>query len=257
MDRPADDPVISRNGWHSYIATFHTTRPGITDDMLSRCRLGGRDPYEWLVDGVDVNSRVLDLGCGSAPTRTRLGPQWSGLDRSLAELDRARSQGAVAVIRGDARQLPLREKCFDVVICSMSLMLFHPLAAALAEIRRVLAPSGEVRVLLPATRPLNTGDRVRYLRLFAGVRSIARFPRSALWPPRPIGDRLSGFTVIADECRRFAYPIDTRADADRLVESLYLPGVSDIRIAKAGQSVADKAPHQIGIPLRKLILRPA
>ena len=203
-----------------------------------------------------MNSRVLDLGCGSAPTRSRLGPQWSGLDRSFAELQRARKQGAVALTRGDARQLPFRANCFDVVICSMALMLFDPIAAAIAEIRRVLAPQGEIRALLPTTHPLRTHDRIRYFRLFADMRSTARFPRGALWPPRPIGDKLGGFTAIADESRRYAYPIRTAPDADRLVESLYLPGVSHTRMAKAAHRIEATAPYEIGIPLRKLILRP-
>ena len=54
--------------WAAYLTTFHAQRPGITEAVLTRCHNGGRNPYEWLLEGTDDDARMLDLGCGSAPT---------------------------------------------------------------------------------------------------------------------------------------------------------------------------------------------
>ena len=56
--------------WADYIDAFHAQHPGITEDVLARCTDDtGTHPYAWLTDGLDPQAQVVDLACGSGPTR--------------------------------------------------------------------------------------------------------------------------------------------------------------------------------------------
>jgi len=108
----------------------------------------------------DDGSRVLELGCGNGKTMNAVvGTDLKivGLDFSMVGL-RLCSPDAVEMaelVQGDARYLPFRDGCFDMVIVHHllgHLTLLHRLSAV-SEIERVLSPGGEVRVLV-----LSTGD---------------------------------------------------------------------------------------------------
>jgi len=155
--------------WHAYLRHFHHDRPGITEAVLSRARGHGQTPYEWLIDGLDHGDRVVDLACGSGPTRHLTGPAWIGLDASHDELAARGPPAQRAVAQGDLTELPVRSGACDTAVCSMALMLVDPLAAAVAEIRRIVRPGGTLRLLLPARRPLTPVDLARYASLAAVV----------------------------------------------------------------------------------------
>jgi SAM-dependent methyltransferase len=70
------------------------------------------------VVGVDVNDGMLAVAAGIAPDI-----DWR---------------------RADVAQLPFSDGEFDVVLCEQALMFFADRAAALRELRRVLAPGGRV-----------------------------------------------------------------------------------------------------------------
>lgn len=53
-----------------------------------------------------------------------------------------------------AEGMPLPDEAFDVVLCQPSLQLMSDRAAALRELRRVLAPGGRALVNLPRPNPL-------------------------------------------------------------------------------------------------------
>lgn len=242
--------------WPAYLAAFHHERPGITEDVLTRCTLrtgGGPNPYGWLVDGLAPGARTVDLGCGSAPTRPLVAGQWIGLDRSSDELARAVAAGAEPLVRGDIARLPLTDASADAVTCSMALMLVDPLDGALAEIRRILRPSGQLRVLLPTRAPLTWGDRGHYVRMFLAGRTTTSFPPSPLRRrPAEVLAR-HGFAVTADERTRFALVVSTPDQARRFVDSWYLPGVSAERRARAADRAARAVPFTIGVPLRRVV----
>jgi len=77
---------------------------------------------------------VLDVGCGSGRylriLRERGAHRVAGIDFSAAMLGRAR--GLYPVARGDARALPVRSHCFDVVVSALTLGHVPDLGPALA-----------------------------------------------------------------------------------------------------------------------------
>ncbi len=238
--------------WGRYLDDFHATRSGITEDVLGRARLGSQNPYEWLVDGIDPDARILDLACGSGPSRPDGATRWVGLDRSVGELERAADAGRGPLLRGDATRLPAADASVDVVVSAMGLMLVEPLDEALAEIARVLRPDGELRLLLPARSPLSTLDQLRYLRLFLAARATNHFPPTPLRTHAAESLCDAGLTVTADESRRFAVPLETGEQAARFVDSWYLPRASPVRRDAARRRAAELAPFTLGLPLRRV-----
>lgn len=247
--------MTTATNWPTYLAEFHAANPGITEDILARCTAKGQNPYDWLTESLDPASRILDLACGSGPAKPAGARQWVGLDLSAAELARARRGGIGALMVGDATALPLGDASADAVTCSMALMLVQPLDLALAEIRRTLTPNGRLLLLLPALRPLHMADRAKYLRLFVAARSTTKFPPSALRRQASATLARHGLQVESDETRRFTYSLDEPSDANRFVDSWYLPGVHPRRRDAARIRAQSMVPCTIGVPLRRVIAR--
>jgi SAM-dependent methyltransferase len=244
----------ARRPWGDYIDAFHTEHPGITEDVLARCTDDtGASPYDWIADGLDPQARVVDLASGSGPTRAGVAGDWIGVDRSTSELARARQRGRGPLVRGDVTSVPLRCQSTDAVLCSMALMLIEPCGSVLDEIRRIMTPAGELRLLLPTTTPLTVSDRVNYLRLFVATRSRPRFPAT---PLRRHAARVlagSGLVIVADDAKRFGYPITTPADLELFVGSWYRPDRSPGELAfRHRRRIRTTG---IGVPLRRIIAR--
>ena len=104
--------------------------------------------------------RVLDVACGtgviSRLAAERVGPTGTvtGIDiasdmiavaKTVAAPDGATIDWRIA----DAASLPVPDASVDVVLCQMGLMFMENRAAAIAEMRRVLVPSGRVVVNTP------------------------------------------------------------------------------------------------------------
>ncbi len=242
--------------WDGYLAAFHARSPGITEQVLTRCHAGGSSPYDWLLDGIDATGRIVDLGCGSGPARPAGAQRWVGIDRSVGELRAARKAGRGALVLGDATGLPIGEGVVDTVVCSMSLMLVRPLDEALREIRRVLRHDGELRLLLPALCSAHRDGPSGATRSSSGRRARRRSSRRRR-SARRAGAVLEthGLRVESDEARRFAHRVAEPVDADRFVDSWYLPGVSPDRQAAARRRARAMVPVDIGVPLRRVIAR--
>ncbi len=127
--------------------------------------------------------RVLDVGCGTGRYASllseRLGRVVVGLDLSAGMLrrarDRVRDEGTeVALVQGDAVQLPFKEGSFDSV--SLVLVVHHvkPLEALMEELARVLSPGGRAIFMTRDHDEIEDS----YIALFPGVLEIdlARFP---------------------------------------------------------------------------------
>jgi len=244
-----------RRAWDAYITEFHDQRPGITEAVLSRCVDDhGANPYDWLVAGIEPTDRVLDVACGSSPTRPLIAGRWIGVDRSSSELNRALRDHHAAVALGDAVALPVRTASIDLVLVSMALMLIDPLSSALAEVHRVLVPGGELRALLPTTSSMTIGDRWDYTRLAVAGRSIPRFP------PTPLGQSLApledaGLRVTANDRRRFTHPLTETTATRQFLDSWYTPTTPTA--IEGRHPSAKRLPHidAVAVPLRRILAR--
>ncbi|MFJ8649290.1 class I SAM-dependent methyltransferase [Streptomyces sp. NPDC093546] len=122
--------------------------------------------------------------------------------RQLAVSAALRSDVPVDVVPGVAEALPVKSEAFDAAVASLVLCTVRDLPRALAELRRVLRPGGELRffehgraegrALATAQRAL---DRTVWPTLFGGCHT-ARDPLAAI--------EAAGFEVVTH--RRFRLP---------------------------------------------------
>lgn len=100
----------------------------------------------------DAPGRVLEVGVGNGLNLERyrmadlvvaLDPERRMLRRAVPRARRARVP--VRLVRGSAEELPFPGGAFDVVVASLVLCSIPDPAVGASEIRRVLAPGGEVR----------------------------------------------------------------------------------------------------------------
>ena len=87
---------------------------------------------------------LVDVGCGGGLLAPHLrGYRHVGVDLIASGLELAQRHGVLAV-RGDARILPLRDECADVVVAGEIFEHVRDLRSVVAEIARVLRPGGLV-----------------------------------------------------------------------------------------------------------------
>jgi SAM-dependent methyltransferase len=243
--------------WPEYLAGYHEDRPGITERLLEPAT-GRRQerPYPWLVEPLRGRTDViLDLACGSAPTRDLLRTErWLGIDVSPGELAVARHGGRGPVLRACGDRLPIASGTVGAVCAAMCLPVVTPLDAVLAELTRVLRPGGILVALVPSRMGFDRG-LLGWLRV---MRALGM--RSQAWPNAGARDglprilRVHGF-VVDHSCRRvFRRDISTPRDATLLVEGLYLPGVEADRIEAARAALASWARpgRRLPFPLRRV-----
>jgi ubiquinone/menaquinone biosynthesis C-methylase UbiE len=134
-------------GWDEY-APFY--------DWENARTVGRRDVAFWRHLASEHAGPVLELGCGTgriAMPLLKAGVTLVGVDRSGAMLDRARRRAKRAritrralFVRADIRDLPLRDRRFDLVMAPygilQSLTRDRDLDATLASVARVLRPGG-------------------------------------------------------------------------------------------------------------------
>jgi SAM-dependent methyltransferase len=102
----------------------------------------------------DLHGRVLEIGVGTGAnfahyplgcTVVATDPEPHMLARALAHLGRSRVP--VEFHACSTESLPFADGTFDAVVSTMVLCSVDDVAASLAEVRRVLAPRGELRYL--------------------------------------------------------------------------------------------------------------
>lgn len=246
-------------GWRRYLVGFHDTRPGVTEMLLARAIAdGGAMPYAWLAESLRASpGPILDLACGSAPTRPLLrGRRWFGVDFSAGELGVAAACGRGPLVRASADALPVAPASVDAVCAAMCFPALTPLDNVLAEVRRVLRPGGTVVALVPAGR----GYGVRGLLVWARLMR-ALGVRSPPWPNPRARDGLArmlrehGFVVDSDVRRVFRREITDASDAALVVDGLYLPGVEQARLQAAKTMLASWARpgRRLPFPLRRVV----
>ena len=241
--------------WTAYLTAFHQDRPGITEDILGASQSAGQNPYQWLLEVIPGDENLLDVACGSAPLlQAGWNSPWIGVDRSPAELARARANGAGNLVNAEARKLPFGEHQFTAVACSMALMLLAPLDDCLAEIARVLAPGGTLALLLPGGPwTLHPIDIYRWSSLLKALRRVRlRYPNDQLIGRLEATATRHGLRIVTDDRRRFGYRFTTPDAADCFVDSLYLPDTTTSLTDDARLVARRWVGSSIGIPLRRV-----
>ncbi len=110
---------------------------------------GGR---EWLARR--ACGRVLEVAVGTGRSLEFYDPAvtLTAVELSAAMFDRARTRAKelqldVQLLEGDAEALPVADESFDTVVCALSLCSIPDPPRAIAEMRRVLVPGGQLLLL--------------------------------------------------------------------------------------------------------------
>ena len=147
-----------------------------------------------------AHGRALELGAGNglnfahypAAVETVVAVEPEPFLRRRATEAAATAPVPVEVVDGVADALPAPDGAFDVAVTSLVLCSVPDQAAALAELRRVLRPGGEVRFYehVVAERP-------------AAARLQSGLDRTGIWPHVAGGCRLARDTLGAVEAAGF------------------------------------------------------
>ncbi len=97
-----------------------------------------------ILENLAPGQLVLDIGSGRGSFDSAMGP----FIAIRTDLDRPAGQ-APNFAQADAARLPFPDRTFDAVISNHSLEHFHDLSGSLAEIGRVLKPTGALCVAVP------------------------------------------------------------------------------------------------------------
>jgi demethylmenaquinone methyltransferase/2-methoxy-6-polyprenyl-1,4-benzoquinol methylase len=132
-------------------------RYDLVNDVMSfgLHRVWKRQAVRLALGGPSGAPRVLDLCCGSGDLcflGAALGGAVTGVDFTLPMLTvarrRSRREGPrCRFVQADAMRLPFRDASFDALTIGYGLRNIADMPAALAEMRRVLAPGGRAVVL--------------------------------------------------------------------------------------------------------------
>jgi ubiquinone/menaquinone biosynthesis C-methylase UbiE len=145
---------------------------------------GARELRRRLLGG--LHGHVIEIGCGDgrafelypAEVESVLAVEPDPLARSIAEERAAAAVVPIEVVDGSAERLPAPDRTFGAVIAVWVLCSVAEPAAALHEMRRVLAPGGELRFYEHVRSPHRTFrglqhaiDRLYWTRALGGCRT--------------------------------------------------------------------------------------
>src|SRR5690606_11736096 len=105
--------------------------------------------FERHFDAANAHGLWLDAGCGAGTYSRflrRLGAEVVGVDYSHEALRKARTRDDIDVLycAGDVTRLPLRDGCFDGVLCFGVTQALSGSDAAVRALTAVARPDGEV-----------------------------------------------------------------------------------------------------------------
>jgi ubiquinone/menaquinone biosynthesis C-methylase UbiE len=171
-------PAIYERYWRPALARVAKglTGPGMAEEVRIARLLLGLSPGDVVLDvacGPGNFSREFARAVGDEGLVVGIDASRTMLERGAAEL-RAAGLANLALIRGDATDLPFGDASFDAVCCFAALHLFADPFAGLDEMRRVLRPGGRIALMtsvrrmvtLPPLKPIV--ERVSGMRMFEG-----------------------------------------------------------------------------------------
>jgi ubiquinone/menaquinone biosynthesis C-methylase UbiE len=188
----------------------------VTEDNLYNEHLERRAVRQLLAARL-AGARVLDAGCADGAQTawmTARGAGVTGLDLSPAMVEAARRRcgpGPRFVVADLAERLPFGDAAFDGALCSLTLHYLEDIGPPLAELARVLGPSGWL--VLSVDHPAGAagpGDRYFDTRLLSETWSKGGVEVTQHWWRRPL-------SVLADAL----------ADAGFVIERLGEPRPDD------------------------------
>ncbi len=230
------------DAWNRYLLAYHGEHPGITEDILSRARDGhGHTAYQNLQRQIPpIATCVLDLACGSAPLANSLQLRgcYVGVDVSRGELSAAAARIGGVFVEADAMALPFADGTFDAVVCSMALMLLRPLPSAMTEIARVLRPGGVLAATYPTWGFMRPGEAWHLLPIFARLRTLPEFPQTLTTARLKRAGPETGMALVSHHTSCYRIALTRPADAELLINGLYLPSVNEERMRAATEHVA-------------------
>lgn len=123
--------------------------PWLYDAMCFVLERAGLDRWrEWLVQG--AAGRTLEVGCGTGRNLPRYpaGAVLVAVEPDPHALAKARERApTVNFVRASAEALPFRDGAFDTVVSSLVFCSVPRPEVGLAEVKRVLADAGQLRML--------------------------------------------------------------------------------------------------------------
>jgi ubiquinone/menaquinone biosynthesis C-methylase UbiE len=173
-----------------------------------------KDARSWVCSKAEGETLEVAVGTGMNLPHYRPGTQLTGIELSPAMLELAKQRAAelgrdVDFQVGDATALQFEDQSFDTVVCTFALCTIPDDAAAVAEVRRVLRPSGRFLLAEHVRSPKPTIRRVQQLIDPLSVRfqgdHVAREPLEHL--------QAQGFEV--EQLERYGLGIVERAVARR------------------------------------------
>jgi ubiquinone/menaquinone biosynthesis C-methylase UbiE len=173
-------PRIYERYWRPALgqAAKGLTGPSMAEEIrIARLLLGLR-PGDGVLDvacGPGNFSRAFAGAVGDSGLVVGIDASRTMLDRGAAELTRSPVQN-LALVRGNATELPFVDDSFDAVCCFAALHLFEQPLAGLDEMTRVLTPGGRIALMTSVQRKLA--------------------PRG---PMKPLTERLSGMRVFGQD----------------------------------------------------------
>jgi SAM-dependent methyltransferase len=176
-----------------------------------------------------ASGRVLEIGCGAGTNFSYYGDAATGVvafDPDPHMMRRAAPAAAaasrpVAVGRASAEQLPFATASFDTVVSTWNMCTIRDVPAALAEIKRVLRPGGELRF----------ADHVRYRNRLGGrmqdmLVPVWRWCGAGCHPNRDIAAMVesAGFTMAELESPNLVPPVPPLVVIRPVVQGVARPG---------------------------------
>ena len=192
-------PAIYERYWRPALARAFkgVTGPGMAEEVRIARLLLGLGPGDVVLDvgcGPGNFTREFARAVGDAGLAVGIDASSTMLTRGVSELEAA-GLANLALIRGDATQLPFQDGVFDGLCCFAALHLFADPFATLDEMRRVLGPGGRIAIMTSVRRQLT------------------------LPPLKPLIERTSGMRVF---------------ESDEVVTALQERGFENVRQRLAG-----------------------
>jgi ubiquinone/menaquinone biosynthesis C-methylase UbiE len=192
-------PMIYERYWRPALGRVAKglTGPGMDEEVRIARLLLGLSPGDTVLDvacGPGNFSREFARAVGESGLVVGIDGSRTMLERGAADLAGSEVRN-LALIRGDAVELPFRDESFDGVCCFAALHLFADPFDALTEMARVLAPGGRIALMTSVRRQIT------------------------LPPLKPVVERASGMRVF---------------EPDEIISALRMRGFREIHQRLAG-----------------------